>query len=213
MNVNSKDLIIKRIINLEKKINQCDRCYSANTCMQKPALGKGDLEPEILLVFADSNRFNQNHNHILEIRSMIIDLLKIKTIYHTFLVRCQTRVCRYITNNPLFANKKKGFLSDEGHCLLINEPCTGALLEPGFDQIIACMSYIMEEVDVLRPKILILFGDQVAKPVLKAYGFFSPQDYLQGSKPLYVNGMRILVTVREKDFNKAWCQDLLHSFK
>ncbi len=84
---------IRRIIEMEDRICQCQRCLALIKCLRKPSMGKGELDPEALLVFEYENNFTRDMNNIIEMRNLIKQVFNLEKIYHTFMVRCQPKAC------------------------------------------------------------------------------------------------------------------------
>ena len=71
MEKGTREQNIKRIINMEDRIVQCKRCSSLIRCIRKPSLGKGDLEPQVLLVFECENQFTSDLDKVIQLRDIV----------------------------------------------------------------------------------------------------------------------------------------------
>ena len=86
---------IRLIIEMEDRAAQCTRCAPLLSCIRKPSMGKGDLEPDLIMVFESDIQIMEKAERLLELREMIKDELNVGKIYHTFMVRCQPKSLRY----------------------------------------------------------------------------------------------------------------------
>ena len=71
-----------------------------------------------------------------------------------------------------------------------------------YDEIIACMPYLIEEIQILNPKYVLLMGERVSMFVLKSLGYY---DGITESCYEYEN-MKILVTADHNKFSDHHCQ-------
>ncbi len=162
---------IRLIIEMEDRIAQCKRCKSLLSCIRKPSMGKGDLEPDMILVFENESKAAQNSDKLLELREMIKSEFNASKIYHTFMVRCQPKACAIRSNTSCYLENKK-LIDRDYKCLLSGKSCEGIPIKPADDNIIHCLPFLLEELEILDPRIVILFGDRVSDFVLKSYGIF-----------------------------------------
>lgn len=165
----TKEQKISHIIAMEERITNCTRCASQRRCVSKPSLGKGDLDPDIMLVFQSQSNAGIAIKKIIEIRQLLKKDFSYDKIYHTFLVRCQPKACINIDN--LNCVTEKYLIDHEQNCRFIKTVCEGIPILPGDKQILSCLHYLIEEIDILLPQIIILFGSRTANFVLKAMGF------------------------------------------
>ena len=193
---------IKKIISLEDRITNCNRCGSTLQCVRKPSLGKGDLQPEALLIFESDNTLPGELKKFLKIRSTILNEFDLKRIYHTFLVRCQPKACPHISNAFCLGDYK--LINQDHNCILTNKQCNGTTIKPDDEQIIACLPYLIEEIGILNPSYLFMFGDRVANFVLKSWGLF--EEYQLPSVHSY-NELNIFI-VDEEHFTANYCKEL-----
>ncbi|MGE5371853.1 MAG: uracil-DNA glycosylase family protein [Solirubrobacterales bacterium] len=147
----------------------CSRCTEAFTCAHKPAVGRGDMEPQVIVVFHTRNQFSRDPDRILEMRRTIRELYEIERgIYHTYLVRCQAVVCS--------KRKSKGALlegiviNEDNTCLFTGALCDGVELEPDDNDATNCIRFLLEEVAILQPQIIIGVGETVSRYLFQAYG-------------------------------------------
>lgn len=203
MPIFDKEQKIKKIINLEERIIHCQRCEPALQCVYKPSLGKGDLQPEALLVFESDNTFSDGLKKFLKIRKIILGEFELENIYHTFLVRCQAKACPNQSN--LYCQGEYKLINYDYKCILSDDQCDGIPIRPNNEQIFACLPYLIEEIEVLSPKYLFLFGDKVANYVLKSWGLF--KEY---SLPFAFNYnyCTIFLVDYEEDFTINYCKEL-----
>lgn len=191
MRKTTMDQHVRRIMDMEARINTCKRCKSTYRCFRAPALGKGDLVPEIVLVFPSQCNQDAEVNHYMEIRQMLKTILSADRVYHTFMVRCQPRVCFHIDDLTDILDNKVAY--HENRCHFQEDTCPGIPVLPAGIQIIYCMPYLMEEIDILSPSTVILFGKRTIEYGLKAVGIIE--------EPLipwcYVNNGRIILTTAE----------------
>lgn len=183
---------IKRIIAMEGRISNCSRCLQRR-CVYRPAAGQGDLDPRIMLVFLNEGLDN---NRIIEIRQLITKHFVQDKIYHTFMVRCQPKNCTHVDKLSCF--KSQCYLLDrEQTCRISKSSCDGITIMPEDLQIISCLHYLIEEIDILSPEIIIIFGSRTADFALKALGILDIQEV-----PAWygMDGRQILTTVATCQF-------------
>lgn len=164
---------IRLIIGLEERIAQCKRCRSLLSCVRKPALGKGNLQPEIVLVLEHDSDLPEYKEKINEVRGIVKREFSNSKIYHTFMVRCQPKACSIRTNTSCYMENNK-FINRELHCLLTNRRCEGVAIKPTDEHIISCLPFLIEELDIIEPRFIIMFGALASEFVLKSYGVFRP---------------------------------------
>lgn len=195
---------IRLIIEMEDRIAQCQRCKLLLGCIRKPSLGKGDLEPDVILVFEYDNDYTSNREQIIQLRDRIKKASGYDKIYHTFLVRCQPKACSVRHSTACYIDKK--LIDRELNCLLTGKSCEGIPIKPGDNDIISCLPFLMEELEILDPKVIIIFGERTGEFVLKSYGIFG--DAESGSY-YYNNGKKLLITSpNPTQFGEEDCQQL-----
>lgn len=167
-----KGKIISRIVKMEERINKCSRCKDVRVCCCRPATGKGDIEANILLVFASESEVADRSELIRmrqEISSMSGDGFG---VYHTYMVRCQPRICNRRKNQAVLFD---GSLIDtENRCLLSREQCDALLAQPDDQQTMNCLHFLLEEIEILAPKLIITVGERTYQYVFRAFGIFDP---------------------------------------
>ncbi|MGI5879753.1 MAG: uracil-DNA glycosylase family protein [Syntrophomonadaceae bacterium] len=197
MVLSNRENNIRRIINMEDRICSCNRCINVTPCVRKPSLGKGELEPELLMVFESESLDTEE---IIKLRNIIRDGLNFDKIYHTYLVRCQPKACTSRNNVSHYSFPK--LINNENNCLLTGQTCSGLPVPANYDEIIACMPYLIEEIQILNPRYVLLMGEHVSKFVLKSWGFY---DNLM--QPCYeYENMKIMVTADHRIFSDHHCQ-------
>ena len=197
MSISNRENNIRRIINMEDRICSCNRCKKVTPCVRKPSLGKGELEPELLMVFESDSL---DREAVLKLRNIIKDNLNIEKIYHTYLVRCQPKACTSRNNVNHYSFPK--LINSEYICLLTGQTCSGLPVPANYDEIIACMPYLIEEIQILNPKYVLLMGERVSMFVLKSWGYY---DNL--IRPCYeYENMKIMVTTDPSKFTEQHCQ-------
>lgn len=200
MDTNSRNEHIKSIIKLENRVADCNRCPSLLRCSNRPALGKGDLEPDVFMVFGSETSYNRDSSWLIGLRSQLREQLKVRGIYHSFLVRCHTKTCTQFQNNSFCLTDN--LLDRNDMCLLTGQICNAMHIQPSNDTIINCLTYLMEEIDILNPAYLILFGERVSDFVLKACGYHDNQSIVNNRD----GGPLIISTLKEEYFDLAEMQ-------
>ena len=205
MVVGNREKNIRRIIEMEDKICQCQRCPSLVKCIRKPSMGKGELEPEALLVFEYENNFTRDINNVIKLRNLIKQEFKVDKIYHTFMVRCQPKACAARQSVNCYGKGK--WIDKDYNCLLSNNTCDGIPVKPGTGEIISCLPFLLEEIEILNPIYLFLFGDRVAEFVLKSYGVYD--NFVAYQRYAYEQ-MVFLTSVNEDKFELESCHQLVN---
>lgn len=195
MSKGSREQNIRRIIEMEDRICQCQRCTFLIKCVRKPSMGKGELEPDIMLVFEYDNQFTKELENIIELRNQIKHSIKLDKIYHTYMVRCQPKACSLRNSVSCYADKK--LLDKEYRCLLSNRQCDGIPINPGSEETISCLPFLLEEIEILHPRYIILFGNKVSEFVLKSYGIFED---IELEKRYRFDDIMFITTVSEDSF-------------
>ncbi len=189
---------IRLIIEMEDRIAQCKRCKSLLSCIRKPSMGKGDLEPDIILIFENESQTAQDPEKLLELRELIKSEFNTSKIYHTFMVRCQPKACAIRSNTSCYLENNK-LIDRDYKCLLSGKSCEGIPVKPADDNIIRCLPFLLEELEILDPRTVILFGDRVSDFVLKTYGIF--EEFNTGDA-FYDSTGRLFITVSsQEEFN------------
>ncbi len=112
-------------LGLRTGFSRCFRCKSLIKCTGRPSLGKGELEPELMLVFESENKLTHDSKKLIELRRFIQNEFKLTDIYHSFLVRCHPKACilrksieAYTDYQPL----SERYIDNYNICLLKQEP-------------------------------------------------------------------------------------------
>ncbi|MGS0764667.1 uracil-DNA glycosylase family protein [Syntrophomonas curvata] len=166
-------------------------------------MGKGELEPEGMLIFEYDNNFTRDINKVITLRNLIKAELKLDKVYHTFMVRCQPKACASRQSVNCYGEGK--WITKDYVCLLSGRNCDGIPVKPGTGEIISCLPFLLEEIEILHPGYLILFGERVAEFVLKAYGIYNSIEVKQCYQ---YEQMTFLTTVEEGNFRQEHCKDL-----
>jgi uracil-DNA glycosylase len=82
---------------------------------------------------------------------------------------------------------------------MTSDICDGFPLKPSGESIINCLNYLLEELDILNPDYIVLFGQKVTNYVLKSYGLV---DNTKIGEFYKYNNMCFLPTVEENSFDK-----------
>jgi hypothetical protein len=203
MDENKRDQNIKAIIIMEDRVGQCSRCLSLTRCTSKPSLGKGDLDPEVLLVFECENSYTSDTNWLIQFRNRIKDYLNVKKVYHTFMVRCHPKACDKLQSCSFLLPDQ--LLGRNNICKLSSDICDGIPIKPSGEAIINCLTYLLEEMNILSPSYVVLFGNKVSDYVHKSCGAF---EGLQIGQAYKYKDMLLLSTVDEKSFDDRELQTL-----
>ncbi|QGT99631.1 hypothetical protein SYNTR_1038 [Candidatus Syntrophocurvum alkaliphilum] len=203
MTNSSREKKIKLIIDMEERINNCMRCKKLLKCRRKSSLGKGDLEPEMMLIFEAENNFNQDLDNVIKLRNHIKKGLSIHKIYHSFMVRCQPKACTRASDSNLYGQSY--LLDNDNNCKLTARRCDGIAVHPTDEEIISCLPFIIEEIEILQPQYIILFGNRVTDFILKSYGIY---DNIEIGKK-YNYGKSILYSASDEEifFNELLKND------
>lgn len=195
MDINKREQNIKSIIRLETRITKCRRCPGIRKCIGKPAMGKGDLVPEAVVVFEYENTNNQNVDWIVEMRNSIQKYFNVDTAYHTFMVRCQPKACPL--GDAIPCRVTSPLLNNNGTCRLTNQSCSGTPIKPPDESVVNCLNFVIEELDIFQPQYVFLFGKRVTEFVLRAYGIL---DLIQDRLIFHKEGITYLSITNEQSF-------------
>jgi len=187
LDVNQREQNIKAIIKLETRISKCTRCPALLRCTSKPATGKGDLVPEAVIVFECEGKRTNDIDWIVDVRNAIQKYLQVDAVYHTFMVRCQLKACPLADAIPCQVHNS--LLDVHNICRVSNKSCTGIPIRPADDEVLNCLTYLIEELMIFKPEYVILFGRRVSDFVLKAYGMLDTiQDRLRFGRTILSTG-------------------------
>lgn len=195
MPTGSREKNIRKIIEMEDRICLCQRCLGLSQCVRKPSLGKGDLDPAIMLIFESENSYTSDINKIIDLRNMLKNNIEIQKIYHTFMVRCSPKSCSTLQNTTCYLNTK--LLDKDYNCALSRSRCNGIPIKPHNEEIIACLPFLLEEIEILRPRYIFMFGKRVSEFLLRSYGIF---DEIEDGNSYKHEEMLLLATVEESKF-------------
>lgn len=168
MDGNQREQNIKSIIRLEKRIAGCTRCPVLLRCTGRMVMGKGDLVPEAMIVFECAGERNTDIDWVVEMRNAVQKYLQVDAVYHTFMVRCQPKACPLADGIP--CQLDNSLLDDNNNCRLTHGSCIGIPVKPTDEAVLNCLNYVVEELEIFRPRYVILFGRRVSEFILKAYG-------------------------------------------
>lgn len=203
MEKGTREQNIKRIIHMEDRIAQCQRCPELVKCMRKPSLGKGDLEPDILMVFESENMLTRDMDQVITIRNLIKEQFATERVYHTFLVRCQPKACVSRQSSSCIIEGK--LLDKDYVCMLNKKQCDGIPMKATSEQIMNCLPYLLEEIRILQPQYVILFGERVSAYLLKSCGVYDLTDHPSAYE---YEGITYITTVDEVNFNEKVAQTI-----
>ncbi len=196
----SREDNLRLIKDLGNRIENCRRCPETLSCVQRPATGKGPLNPQIMIVSESENQNARGVDRISEIHHLRRTEFELDRIYHTYMIRCVPKACA--DRHKAFGYLGSKLLTDDEYCILTKQPCMGLPLPPDSYQILHCLAYLIEEVDILSPRYLLLLGERVAAYVLKAYGFF---DSPCPGRSFHLGDMQILTAVNEELLSPEEC--------
>lgn len=196
MEKGTREQNIKRIIHLEDRINQCQRCSRLIKCMRKPSFGKGDLEPDVMMVFESENAITTDMDQVIAMRDMIKERFNTDRVYHSYLVRCQPKACTARESSSCIIEGKH--LDKEYVCLLTNQACDGIPIKASTNEIMNCLPFVLEEINILTPYYVVLFGETVSSYILKSCGVYDIHDERSSYK---YNGISLITTVDETKFD------------
>lgn len=194
----SREQNIKRIISMEDRIGQCQRCMNLFRCMRKPSLGKGDLEPDVLLVFECESSLTCDMDRLIDLRNVVKKAFNTEKVYHTFMVRCQPKACSARQNANCFIEGK--LLDKNKVCMLTGKECEGIPIKPTPEEIMNCMPFVMEEIRILQPQYVILFGDRVSSFIGKACGVYEGSS---AGQQFNYEGISYAATIVESAFTEG----------
>lgn len=173
MGKSTKEKNISRIVKMEERIYGCSRCKEVRTCCHKPSTGKGDIESDILLVFPHESDLTRDRAEMSRVRNEIAVMAgKGRKVYHTYMVRCQPKICNRRKDQAVLFDGV--LINGEGRCLLSRLPCDGQIAEPDDQQNMNCLHFLLEEIEILAPELIITVGERTYQYVFRAFGLFDP---------------------------------------
>jgi len=128
------------------------------------------MEPQALLVFESESYQTRDIKWIIELRNLIRQHFHLEKVYYTFMVRCHPKSC--VSNQGTNCCLTGKLANHNGICLLNDQLCDGIPIKPSNEEIINCIYFLLEEIGILDPQYVILFGSRVEDFVLKSYGIF-----------------------------------------
>ena len=156
---------------LEKRAARCNRCQELRDSCRRSSYGVGSIEPDIVVVFAAANIFNQDRGNLRQLAEILHPVLDVEAqAYYTYLVRCRPRLC------PVKEERDRWF---EGRCIDEDSLCILSanliivLQEPSIHEILNCLYFTVEEIAALEPLWVVTVGNSVARAVLHAFGIFT----------------------------------------
>lgn len=199
----NRDLNIRRVIEMEDRIASCKRCGSLLQCVRRPSMGKGELDPDVLLIFECESSFTRDLSNLVGLRNLVKNDFKVENVYHNYMVRCQPKACAI--RNSISCFGEAGCMDRDNNCLLSGKTCEGIPVKPSNDEILACLPFLLEEIEIFRPRHIILFGERVAFFTLRSFGMFD--NVVIGEKHV-LSGMNFLIATVEEEFDSNQCQEL-----
>ncbi|MGE5454591.1 MAG: hypothetical protein ACM3O9_05270 [Methylocystaceae bacterium] len=170
--VDSNDRI-KRIVKMEEKILACERCSPLKACSVKPSLGKGDLNPHIMVVFPAENEFTTDRSNLAQFKEQLKERFGSDVkVYYSYIVRCQPKLCRLKKEREYLVNGK--YVSASSSCILSGGSCEGQFVQPSDEESLCCIHYLVEEIDILQPRVIITMGEKSSNIIFKSFGIFAP---------------------------------------
>lgn len=198
---------IRRIIDLEDRISECRRCPEQLHCVRRPAMGKGELNPDVMVVFEGESQYTTDLERIIELRTLLKSTFSVERIYHTYMMRCTPKACS--TRQSVCCYTQSRLLDKDYNCILTEQPCTGLAVKPDTSQIINCLAYLVEEIEILAPRHVLLMGERVSEFVLKCYGIFD--NYAPGQF-FFSNQRNFIIAPNELSFSREDCRQLVSAF-
>ncbi len=195
MDVNRREQNIKSIIKLENRIIKCRRCPGPLKCISKPAMGKGDLVPEAIIVFECENTNTRQLEWIVELRNAVQKYFNVEAAYHTFMVRCQPKACPL--GDAIPCRITNPLLGSNDICRLSNQYCSGTPIKPTDESVVNCLNYLIEELDIFQPRYVLLFGKRVTEFIFRAYGIL---ESIQDRLVFYHEGTTYLSIINDQSF-------------
>lgn len=164
---------IKRIVKMEEKILACERCSQLKACSFKPSLGKGDLNPHIMIVFPSESDFTSERSNLAQFKDQLKERFGSDLkVYYSYMVRCQPRLCGLKKEREYLVNGK--YVTANSSCILNGSTCEGRYVQPGDEEALCCTHYLLEEIDILEPRVIITLGEKSTNIIFKSFGIFAP---------------------------------------
>lgn len=189
-----KDKTIGKIVKMEERIHNCSRCRDVRICCQRPSTGKGDLDPDIMIIFPNECDQSWTKSDFSGIRQEIARMAGGKPVYHTFMVRCQPRICTLRRNKGVLL--EGALVNGDNKCLLTRQECEGLIGQPDDQQTMNCLHFMLEEIEIFAPKVIITVGEQTYQYVFRAFGLLDPfqRDFSEVKNKLYRSSEYLFMT-------------------
>lgn len=200
----NRDQNIRRVIDMEDRISNCKRCDLLLHCVRRPSMGKGELDPDVLMVFECESTFTRDVAKVVELRNLVKSEFKVHSVYHNYMVRCQPKACAI--RNSVSCLGDASCLDRDNNCLLSGKSCEGIPVKPSNEEILSCLPFLLEEIEIFRPQYVILFGERVAFFTLRSFGMF---DNVNIGQKHFLSGMNFLIAPAEDEFNLDQCKELV----
>lgn len=200
----NRDQNIRRVIEMEDRISNCRRCDLLLQCVRRPSMGKGELDPDVLMVFECESIFTRDVARIVELRNLVKSEFKVENVYHNYMVRCQPKACAIRNSVSCFGDAS--CLDRDNNCLLSGKSCEGIPVKPSNEEILSCLPFLLEEIEIFSPQYIILFGERVAFFTLRSFGMF---DNVNIGQRHSLSGMNFLIASAEDEFNLDQCKELV----
>jgi len=212
--VDSNDRI-KRIVKMEEKILSCERCSQLKACSLKPSLGKGDLNPHIMIVFPSESEFTSERSNLVQFKEQLKERFgaDIK-VYYSYMVRCQPKLCRLKKEREYLVNGK--YVAANSSCILSGGTCEGQYVQHSDEEALCCTHYLMEEIDILEPRVIVTMGEKSSTIIFKSFGIFAPLEkkWDETCNRLYeAKGYRFLPYARVPNMDYSELHEVISQFE
>lgn len=211
----ARDQTVRMLVKMEERIAKCARCKEEYFCYSRPAIGRGDVEADIMVVFLCEDEYCADRNNIINMREEIKAVAggQVK-LYHSYLVRCVRRSCYRLKGKESLFNGR--LLKKDGTCLLSGQPCSGVIESPKDGEIMNCFYFLLEEIEILKPKVIIPVGETTCNYLFKAYGLFDPckKGFASVKNHLFSTSKHFFIPVEQPGENRAFSwQDVADSLR
>ncbi|MGE5416908.1 MAG: uracil-DNA glycosylase family protein [Acidobacteriota bacterium] len=171
----AREKVIGRIVKMESRISSCNRCQGIRVCSPKASFGRGDVQASVMVIFPRENEFSRSREKIAQMRETLADLAgEDRKVYHTYMIRCQPRSChRRKGTDKLFDGT---LIDSSSNCILINAPCDGQVIEPDDQEAMNCLIFLLEEIEIIMPEVIITLGERVYQYLFRALNILDPYD-------------------------------------
>jgi len=196
-----KEKTISRIVKMEERIHNCSRCSEVRVCCHRPSTGKGDLDPDIMIIFSNECDQSWTKSKYSGIRQQIARMAGGESgVYHTFMVRCQPKICTLRRNKEVLFDGV--LINADNRCLLTRRQCDGLMGQPDDQQTMNCLHFMLEEIEIFAPKVIITVGEQTYQYVFRAFGLLDPfqREFNEVKNKLFRSSEYLFMTA---DFNHS----------